>query len=429
MHYVNTTYDNWLLDSVTSLAQEVKSKEGKVVFEVPPSALRIFQWDDIDRTFFKIESQQVGFIAGDKFISNSNIANKDFTLTSPAYFDSEIHHKKIRGVSIIITPKDTSDKVLVTVAETLNKRHNMVKHIIFAVIIPEILLILIIGLYMRFEIKRGLTPLYTLTQELSQRSPQDLTPISNTHVPSEIRILIHTMNNLLAKLRKTMVIQKAFIENAAHQLRTPLSGLKIQAERVLRLNNLQEMEPALIKIKNSVDQIAHLNSQLLMLAQSEAAIESNNKLLPIDLNHLVRETCIEWVPYALKHNIELSFDSPSMSIQIRGIETLFRELLNNLIDNAIRYSQQQSRVWITLEAIPQPILTIEDEGYGIPESELDKVFDRFYRISRNQQDGCGLGLAIVKEIADLHRIQVKMEQGKNSKGTKVSLIFNSSQRS
>ncbi|CAB1275541.1 sensor histidine kinase [Candidatus Nitrosacidococcus tergens] len=423
LYYVNSTYDDWLLDSAASLAQEIKSQEGKVAFNIPPAALRIFQWDNIDQTFFEIESQQLGFIAGDQF--TSIISNKDFSLATPIYFDGEIHHKKIRGVTILTSPKDTSDKVLVMVAETLNKRKNTVKHIIFAVIIPEVLLIFIISFYMQFEIKRGLIPLYTLAQELSQRSPQDLTSISDVHVPSEIRIVIHTMNNLLAKLMKTIALQKAFIENAAHQLRTPLSGLKVQAERALRLNNLEEMKPALIQIKSSADQMNHLNSQLLILAQSETAKESSNKFLPVDLNHFIRETCIEWVPYALKHNIELSFDSPSSPILIQGRETLLRELLNNLIDNAIRYSNSQGRVWVTLKNTSQPSLIIEDEGYGIPRAELDKVFDRFYRISRAQKEGCGLGLAIVKEIADLHHIKIRIEQGKNSKGTEVTLIFNS----
>jgi two-component system sensor histidine kinase TctE len=421
VYYVNTTYDYWLLDSARSLIQEIKSWEGKVAFDLPPVALRIFQWDDVDKTFFKIESRHTGLIAGDEAVPSPLESAPIWK--QPVYFNSEIHGKEVRIVSMLVTPANTSEEVLVAVAETINKRCNMIRYIILAVVIPQILLVFIISFYLWIGIKRGLGPLHTLAQEIAQRSPQDLTLIPDSRVPLEVRILTHTINNLLQKLALAMTTQRWFIENAAHQLRTPLSGLKVQAERALRIHDLAAMQPALIQIKNCADQVSHLNTQLLVLARSEAVMESAQKFLPVDLCALSREICMDWVPSALEREIELSFDGPIDPVFVQGIQTLLRELLANILDNAIRYGREQGQIFVTLKAAPYSTLIVEDNGPGIPESELDKIFERFYRIPGSSGEGCGLGLAIVKEIADLHGAQVRVEQVNHSGGTRIEVSF------
>jgi two-component system sensor histidine kinase TctE len=311
----------------------------------------------------------------------------------------------------------------VTVAETINKRRSMIRYIVLAVVTPQILLIFVVCFYIWIGIKSGLHPLNALAREIAQRSPQDLTLIPDSRVPLEVRILTHTINNLLQKLASAMVAQRGFIENAAHQLRTPLSGLKIQAERALRIHDLAAMQPALVHIKNCADQVSHLNTQLLMLARSEAVMESVQKFSPVDLYALSREICMDWVPKALEREMELSFDGPIEPVFVQGIQTLLRELLINILDNAIRYGRRQGQILVTLKATPYPILIVEDNGPGIPESELDKIFERFYRIPGSPGEGCGLGLAIVKEIADLHKACVRVEQVACSGGTRIEVFL------
>lgn len=238
-----------------------------------------------------------------------------------------------------------------------------------------------------------------------------------------MRILTHTINNLLQKLTSALAAQRWFIENAAHQLRTPLSGLKIQADRALRIHNIATMKPALTQIKKCADQVSRLNTQLLVLARSEAVMEATQKFLPVDLCLLSKEVCIDWVPCALEQKIELSFDGPLESVVVLGIETLLRELLTNILDNAIRYGRESGQVLVTLKVDPYPRLIVEDNGTGIPESELDKIFDRFYRIPGSPGEGCGLGLAIVKEITDLHAAQVSINQVSGNGGTRVEISF------
>ncbi|MBS1214303.1 MAG: sensor histidine kinase, partial [Proteobacteria bacterium] len=159
-----------------------------------------------------------------------------------------------------------------------------------------------------------------------------------------MRSLTHTINALLQKLAAAMVAQQRFIENAAHQLRTPLAGLKIQAERAMRAGDTDSMKPALAYIKTSADRVSHLSTQLLVLARSESVMQGAPELKTVDFGRLTRECCMEWVPKALERGMEMGFEAPSGCISIQGNETLLRELLNNLLDNAIRYGREKGQI-------------------------------------------------------------------------------------
>lgn len=190
-----------------------------------------------------------------------------------------------------------------------------------------------------------------------------------------------------------------------------------------REKNLDAMQPALQQIQSSADRVSHLITQLLALARSEP-IAGNHELKQIDLRLLVQNVCIEWVPKALQKQIELSFDAPhQQAIWIRGNTLLLAEMLGNLIDNAIAYGQTAGKIVVKLNAEPQPCLRVEDNACGIPDSEQERIFERFYRISGSPGDGCGLGLAIVKEIADLHQAQIQLSNQPNGQGTVMSVTF------
>lgn len=421
LHYADLAYDRWLLDSAKSLAQEVKAQKDQVTFELPPIAVEVFRWDDMDKTFYKVESEGSGFISGDKGLPSPSIAilGKD----EPFFSDGEIQGQKIRIVSVLTTPTTSSEDVLISVAETLNKRRSMMNEILLAVVLPQILLVFITAFHIWTGINRGLTPLNDLAKLIAQRSARELNPISDTGVPLEVRSLTHTINALLQRLGSTLNTQQRFIENAAHQLRTPLAGLKVQAERALRAENLETMKPALAHIKNSADRVAHLSTQLLILARSESVSHTAQVFKSIDLVRLAQDCCRDWVPKALECNMELGFDAPTTAIRVVGDETLLRELLNNLLDNAICYGNPGGCVSVKIEADQKPRLIVEDDGPGIQANELDKIFERFYRISGSRGEGCGLGLAIVKEIADLHSAQIIVNRGMHDTGTQIEIIF------
>lgn len=419
LHFANLAYDRWLLDSARSLAQQIKPHKDKVTFDLPPTALEVFRWDDMDKTFFKIESRRAGFMAGDKSVPNPN----DWSLAREQafYFDSAIQGNKVRVVSMLMAPTETSEEVLVAVAETLNKRRSMTHEILLAVLLPQFLLVLVTGIHIWTGVNRGLRPLHDLTREIAQRSPRDLNPVPDARVPHEVLTLIHTINDLLRRLASAMATQQRFIENAAHQLRTPIAGLKIQAERALRENDLGAIYPALRQIRTCADRVSHLTSQLLVLARTEPSLEGTRRFLPVDLCRLVREVCMDWVPKALERDIELSFDGPTEPVVVMGDETLLRELLNNLLDNAIHYGHEHGQIAVAIPADGYPCLIVQDDGPGVPESELENIFERFYRIPGSPNEGCGLGLAIVRDIARLHGADVKLRNAES--GTRVEVIF------
>ena len=420
LHYVDEAYDRWLLDSARSLTQEIKVREGKVFVELPAAALEIFKWDEHDKTYFKITSSEQEILAGDKLVPEP--LNPETDWSHPLYFNDKMYGESVRVVSMLIKLDNTTERIFVHVAETLNKRRAMMTDILLADLIPQIVLILLTSIFLLTGLKKGLKPLHLLANQIAQRSSRDLSPIPETHIFPEVRTLTDTINDLLEAHTQAIATQQRFIANAAHQLRTPLAGLKLQAERALREQDLSAMQPALQQIQNSADRMSHLTTQLLVLARSEP-ITGGYELIPVDLVKLARQTCIDWVPKALQRNMELSFDSPEEALYVQGDEILLRELLANLLDNAISYGYDNGNIFVMLHRYPAPCLTVLDDGPGIPDTEMDKVFERFYRIPGSPGNGCGLGLSIVKEIADLHKARFELSKSSIKGGTRINLIF------
>ncbi|MFI3186756.1 MAG: sensor histidine kinase N-terminal domain-containing protein [Methylococcaceae bacterium] len=421
LHHVDVAYDRWLLDSARSLTQEIKVSAGKVVVELPPAALEIFKWDESDKTYFKIISEQKGIIAGDKFVPEPSTAKK-IDWAHPVYFDDEMYGEPVRVVSMLIARENTQEKIFVHVAETLNKRRSMMLDILLADLVPQFALVLLTGIYLLVGVKRGLQPLHALADEIARRSSRDLLPIPEQHVFLEVRTLTDTINELLERLTSAIASQQRFIANAAHQLRTPLAGLKLQVELAMREQDLPAMKPALMHIQGCADRMSHLTTQLLILARSEP-INGDYELRPVDLCKLAKETCMDWVPKAMQRHIEISFEGGTDPLYVQGDEILLRELLANLLDNAICYGHDQGNIVVKVERHPSPRLSVEDDGPGIAELETDKVFERFYRIPGSSGDGCGLGLAIVKEFADLHQARLALSRASATGGTRIDLVF------
>ncbi|PPD37555.1 MAG: sensor histidine kinase [Methylomonas sp.] len=419
LHYVNATYDRWLLDSARSLMQEIKIKETGTNIELPPAALEILTWDDQDKTYFKILSATKGLLAGDPVVPDAIALIAD---NQPCFYEAEINGKTVRVVAMVLNNPLTEDKIIISVAETVNKRQAMVADVLLADLGPQLVLVMIAGFYLLGALKRGLKPLNSLALQIARRSPRDLSPIAEQEVFSEVKILTHTINDLLQRLAIAIDSQQRFVANAAHQLRTPLAGLKLQSERALRESDIGKMKPALEQIQSSADRASHTINQLLVLAKSAVA-DSMNEFKNVNLSELVEQVCIEWVPKALQKSIEISFENSSKPLYILGDAVLIRELLSNLLDNAVLYGHHNGHIFVRLYHNPNPGLIIEDDGKGIPEAEITKVTERFYRIAGSAGDGCGLGLAIVKEIADLHQAQLILSSPEKSTGTRIEVVF------
>jgi two-component system sensor histidine kinase TctE len=419
-HYVNETYDRWLVDSAKSLVQEIRVGADKAILELPPVALEMFTWDEEDKIHFKIISAELDILAGDAFVPDPLFKVVDWS--KPVFFDDHMYGEPVRVVSMRLDRKDTADQVFVHVAETKNKRRMMMRDFLLVDLSTQLLLVLLTGSFLLTGVKRGLQPLQALASEIAQRSPSDLSPTPANHTFLEVRTLTDTINDLLRQLDQAIATQNRFIANAAHQLRTPLAGLKLQAERALREQNPNRIKPALVQIQECADRLSHLVTQLLVLAKSEP-IKGGHELKAVDLCLLAREVAMEWAPRAIKRKMELSFEGPRTGISIMGDEILLRELLSNLLDNAICYGYEHGNITVTLKGRPAPCLLVEDDGPGIADHEIEKIFERFYRLQNSPGNGCGLGLAIVKEIADLHQARIEVGHLREQSGTRIKLTF------
>jgi two-component system sensor histidine kinase TctE len=298
---------------------------------------------------------------------------------------------------------------LVQVGETLDKRAQLANQIIKGVILPEFIILPIALALVWFALSRGLSPLAELQQHIRARRPDDLSPIESGQVPEEISPLVRSLNEMLDRLSQSIQMQKRFIADAAHQMKTPLAGMRMQSELALRQTDQHEIHRSLEQLSKSSESATRLVNQLLALARAENQTPEAKPLVPLELSELARNVVQDWVQNSFTQNIDLGFEQPGHPVMVRGNPTMLRELLNNLIDNALRYTPAAGSVTVrvrTDEEASLAMLEIEDTGPGIAPVERPHVFERFYRILGSNTEGSGLGLAIVREIAQQHDADV-----------------------
>ena len=418
LYFANLVYDRWLIDSDRSLAQAVRSEHGRIEFDVPLVALQIFQFDEVDKTYFKISSDKRGYIAGEQSLHGGGVAINGIQLTN-----ATVARQPVREVATRIAPADTDDTVTVTVAETLIKRQTLVRDILLAMVAPQVALLGIALVLAWLGISRGLKPLTDLASQIEARDVNNLTPVPQTGLPREARVLAARINELLARLSNAMRAQKRFVADAAHQLRTPLANVLLLTERAERATSDEPRRQALNGLHSAVARAARLSHQLLALARAEPEAAANLALAPLDLVAVARATGEEWITPALDRGIDFGFVEPGAAVMIQGHRGLLGELIGNLIDNALRYCPRGSKVTLSVAAQPQPILSVEDDGPGIAAESRERIFERFYRGDDSGGEGCGLGLAIVREITIGHGASVQVLTGHEGRGACFQVRF------
>jgi two-component system OmpR family sensor kinase len=289
------------------------------------------------------------------------------------------------------------------------------------VMIPLIVLLPIIIAAMVWVVGRGLWPLRQVTAEVQQRDAGTLTPLGSANLPLEIKPLVDELNRLLARLQIAFTAQRAFISDAAHELRSPLTALRLQAQLLDRAPDEAARLEARAQLGSAIERATHLVEQLLTLARSEPQ-ETAIKFEPVALADIAAEAITDCHAMALDRNIELSLDAEP-GLKVRGDREALRVMLRNIIDNAVRYTPPSGSVAVrTLTKSERALAEIIDTGPGIAPEERERIFDRFYRRPGTAAPGTGLGLAIVKAIAERHGAQVLLE-GAAGGGLRVSVEF------
>lgn len=409
----NQPFDHALEDRVAVLAQQVRLAGGKVVTQTSSASRDMLRADDIDYVYFQVQGANAEFIEGDRDMPPPLDAEPPLPGII-AFRNDTMHGTEIRVAYTYVDlhrwqPNTSASKetatALVQVGETLDKRAQLANEIIKGVIMPQFIILPIALALVWLALSRGLLPLAELQQRIRNRRPDDLSPIDSGQVPEEISPLVDSLNDLLARLSQSIEMQKRFIADAAHQMKTPLAGMRMQSELALRQTDQDEIHRSLLQLSKSSESATRLVNQLLALARAENQAPATKPFEPLELSELARNAVQDWVQTSFTYRIDLGFEQPGHPIMIRGNPLMLRELLNNLIDNALRYTPQHGCVTVRVRSDADngyALLEVEDTGPGIPAVDRGHIFERFYRILGSNVEGSGLGLAIVKEIAQQH---------------------------
>jgi two-component system, OmpR family, sensor histidine kinase TctE len=432
-------FDRALEYNVQALAQLVKVQQNKAQLNLPAPAREILRADDADIIYYQVLGIWGEYVAGDHDLPQPYLEDKP--VLGKVYIRAdEYQGRDIRVAYIWVDLQAAQDRksgdkpVLIQVAETLEKRSTLATEIIKGVMLPQLLMLPLVVLLIWLALIRGTEPIRELEHRIRQRKSDDVSPLDLADVPREVSPLIASVNDLLARLSDSMAIQKRFLADAAHQLKTPLAGLRMQADLALREGmSTEDLKHSLQQVGRSSVRATRMVNQLLALARAEATGSEVAKT-QINLDRIVIEAVKGALPQALDKRMDLGFDDTSVvhDSAMLGNAVLLKELVRNLLENAIHYTSE--RGVITARVLQDPLsgalsLQVEDTGPGIPAAERERVLQPFYRMNdslNNRVDGSGLGLAIVQAIARQHGATVIVEDAHPAQdpvGTRFTIQF------
>jgi two-component system sensor histidine kinase TctE len=440
--YVNQAIDASLLQASRSLSRQLKPIGSGLLIDFPKAAQDILEADPSDRLLYTVSSPPGQFILG-----NQALPLPDGFETLPlgeAHFHSSTLPAGARGVGggesrrpqalrmvalrlalgDASEPAATAPVMLVQVARSSANREELAQRILVDMLLPMSGLVLLLTLLVWAGIRAGLSPLHRLRLQVEGRAPTDLAPLQLASAPRELWSLASALNTLLAAVQRNVDTQKRFIGDAAHQLRTPLAGLKSQTEIALESVTEPVLRARLQRVHESATRSAHLVNQLLTLARAEPESLMAQDRQRFDLQRLAQQLTAELVPRALRLHMDLGMDESAQAehVWVEGNALLIREALGNLIDNALHYAGTGAQV--TVQVRPQgtqALLTVTDTGPGIAAADRDRVMERFVR-GTDTGNGCGLGLAIVREIIERHQGSVQLADAR-PQGLQVTLML------
>ncbi|MDM0039433.1 sensor histidine kinase N-terminal domain-containing protein [Variovorax sp. J22G21] len=432
----NRPFDRALEYNVQTLAALVTVQDKRVRFYLPQPSRDILRGDDTDRVYYQVRGAEGDLLGGDADLPPPP---EDEVPTDERVFirTERMRDEPVRVAYTWVQPAlPGSGLVLVQVGETREKQKVLATEIIKGVLLPQFAILPLAILLIWLALVRGIKPLSELEDRIRERKPDDLSPLDDSAVPVEVAPLVMSVNGLLTKLQASIAIQRRFLADAAHQLKTPLAGLRMQADLAQRKGaSADDLKQSLQQIGRASVRATHTVNQLLALARAEGGAGAR-AWQHCDLARLTIDVVREAVPRAIEKRIDLGYDGAepgAPGVMFDGNLTLLKEMVRNLVDNAINYtpSSDERPGVITARVLADPfghvvLLQVEDSGPGIPEHERELVFEPFYRVLGNEADGSGLGLPIVLEIARQHNATVQLEDarpGRQPPGVRFSVRF------
>ena len=393
--------DASLLQAARALARQIKPTASGLFVDLPRSAQDILAADPDDRVMYMVSSPPGQLLLGDARMPPPPRAGAP---GEPVFFDATVPEPmRVVSLDLQLAAAGAPESALrVQVARSSAPREQLARRMLLDTALPLSLLIALMSMGVWAGIRKGLKPLAELQRQMEGRRADALDPVQLQAAPPEVRALAGAVNELLGQVQHSLATQRRFISDAAHQLRTPLAGLKSQTELALAAATDPLLRQRLERVHESAVRAARLMSQLLVLARTDPEAVAAQGWALVDCSRLVQEVTADCVPRALAARCDLGVDAPGERLLVQGVELLLREALVNLIDNALRYAGPGATITVRLRRVGDDLwLDVEDNGPGVPSEMRERAFERFVR-GATTGEGCGLGLAIVREIAERH---------------------------
>ncbi|NEX63584.1 sensor histidine kinase [Noviherbaspirillum galbum] len=423
-------YDRSLLASTRALAERVTIVNGKVAADVPYVALDSFETDTLGRLYYKVTGLDGEMVAGfDDLPPLPRGVKRSEAYPALVYFYPATYHGEAVRIAALYQPvyDDTMRGIaLIQVGESQEARRDLSRKILVETLSRQALLVAAAALLAWIAVSIVLRPLMQLKADVEVREPTDLSDFDPSHVHKEVRPLVAAMNGYMGRLDRLITGQRRFIADASHQLRTPLTVLKTQAELALRENDPRALRDIVEGMARTTDATVHLANRLLTLARAgHGSMEAQQE--DCALGDLLRHVGLELAQQAVAKDIDLSFEGEA-NPSVLGNGLLLHEMVANLVDNAIRYTPAGGQVTLRAHDDP-PRIEVEDSGPGVPPDERERVFAPFYRTSTAHSanaEGTGLGLTIVRDIAALHQARVTLRGRPQGSGLLAEVSFSTS---
>ncbi|WP_135078909.1 sensor histidine kinase [Terasakiella sp. SH-1] len=416
---IEEIHDRMMVSMALLVSENVMESGGDLLSE---EARALLSLSSNEKLYYQVIGPDNSYITGHTDLPKPR-KTKAFLRGEPYFYDTKYDGQQVRMMAMrfLVEGRDINGWVQVLVAQTLTERENLLKKAVLQSAVRILLVIGLASLLALIGVDRGLEPLVKLQAAIQKRSYHDLRPIDK-EMPMEIRQVVEALNALLVRLEDSIENQRRFISNASHQLRTPLAVLQAEAELALREVDDPKSLEALGSILEGTKQTSRLAKQLLSLTRVRGNPKGGMHESEFDLVSLSRDLTMEWVKRAIQANKDLGFETDLKEVSFSGSEVQIREMLTNLIDNALKYGGDiiSVRVHYVDEKLA---LEVEDNGAGIPVDLRGQVFERFVRLDERAGEGCGLGMDIVKEIAKGHDGTIELLDGEGDQGLLVRILF------
>jgi len=418
----NAAYDRSLAGAIKAIDANISTASGGLGVELPYAMLEFFELTAGGAVYFRVASED-GLVE----IGNTDLPAPEATLINgrPRFRDARYHGQLLRlgSYTRVLDPPLAGHvdkpRVIIQVAETLASRQDFTRALLLEAVTRNALLVALALALMALATGWALRPLARLSAELQARSPEDLTPIPEGAVPTEARPLVAAINHHMARHQQASEARRRFVDDASHQLRTPLTTLVTQADFALREAPPGPVREALQAMRQQLDEATRQVNQMLALARADAA-ELDRQA--VDLVALARELTRPWWPHARAAAIDLGFESGVPALQVPVNAALLREALANLLHNALRYAPAGSHVTVRVDAAGgEAVLAVLDDGPGLAPDELPHASERFFRGRHARVGGSGLGLAIVRAVAERHGGRLELASGPGGRGLAARL--------